>query len=125
MPRLLRQFPRCVFASLREALPFSIFSRQDAKGAKVFGPGVMGARDLPDARRLWKNRVYPVILSRRNSSFHDTTVFANSCTKNVPAKSHPAHQHGGRYRGQDHLFSRREKVAITIAITLLIRFPSP
>jgi len=30
------------FASLRETFPFSIFSRQDAKGAKVFDPGARG-----------------------------------------------------------------------------------
>jgi len=38
----LRQFLPCDFASLREASRFSIFSRQDAKGAKAFDPGARG-----------------------------------------------------------------------------------
>jgi len=42
LEQLLCQFLLCVFASLRETFPLSIFSRQDAKGDKVFDPGVRG-----------------------------------------------------------------------------------
>ncbi len=42
LEQLLRQFLPCYFASLREASRFSIFSRQDAKGAKVFDPSARG-----------------------------------------------------------------------------------
>jgi len=42
LEQLVRQFHPCDFASSRETFPFSIFSRQDAKGAKVFDPGARG-----------------------------------------------------------------------------------
>jgi len=38
VPNFASGFFLASFASLREASPFSIFSRQDAKGAKVFKP---------------------------------------------------------------------------------------
>jgi len=42
LEQLLPQFLPCDFASLQEASRFSIFSRQDAKGAKVFEPSARG-----------------------------------------------------------------------------------